>query len=58
MSASAEDRETITLEFDAELLDEARELRLDLDAIVDAALSVAIEEHKTALEKETKKDDP
>lgn len=52
------DRETIEVEFDAELLDEARELGLDLDAVVEAALEKAIEARKADLDSERKKDAP
>lgn len=51
-------RETVEFEFNAELLTEAQKLGLDLDAIVDAALLAAIEERKSALRDEKKKDSP
>tara|TARA_Y100000815_G_scaffold265123_1_gene281656 strand:- start:769 stop:933 length:165 start_codon:yes stop_codon:yes gene_type:complete len=51
-------RETVELEFNAELLTEAQKLGLDLDATVDAALLAATEEHKAAPRDEKKKDSP
>lgn len=48
-------RETVELEFNAELLTEAQKLGLDLDATVDAALLAATEEHKAAPRDEKRK---